>query len=278
MDELRRKFSAVFDRKQNNLTGEPAWLGDDAGNVQVSGRANYVYARTMQHKILEVYNRRVGNVAGLAVLIGYDPLEPQLLQVLSQRNQSRHGEDAQSVAGAQPSHHYQHEWMSTGPNGGSDPVFVQLRQLMPFRVGPAGGMTIAVHRGVLFAGGQWRLIEPAASYDLVSYRVNAASSARWVLVTLDSTGTVTFTAGNVINWTSLTYADIPSAPAGTAMTLAAIRLYTGQTEIREARSATDILDCRFPAMLGDAAQSGIIIDSLTGETVTDAVTSEVVYG
>jgi len=244
MPTIRELVKKRLSDKQDVLRATPGILGDISGAVAVPGRPNYVYVRLMGvagDAPAEVYNNRVANLANLPVLVGYDPLQPNLLQVLSTRAISRQGEDDKSSpSGVQP-HHLSHEYPT-----GSDIVWVQLMQFLPFRVFPAGGLSISVYRGVVYAGGAWRKLEETVTHDLASYVPTTNGKACFVLVTLDNSATVTFTKGSEVNLADLAGTDIPAAPAGTSLVLAAIRLYAGQTAINESTTNLDIYDLRWP--------------------------------
>ena len=265
MPTIRELLKKRLSDKQDVLRAMPGILGDISGNVAVPGRPNYVYVRLMGvsgDALAEVYNNRVANLVNLPVLVGYDPLQPNLLQVLSTRAISPQvGEDNGKLAVVQP-HHLSHEYPS-----GSDIVWVQLMQFLPFRVFPVGGLNISIYRGVVYTGGEWRKLEETVTHDLSPYVPDTEGKACFVLITLDNTATVTFTKGAEVDLADLAGTDIPAAPAGTALVLAAIRLYAGQTTINESTTNLDIYDLRWPTYnthSADDITSGIISQDRLG--------------
>jgi hypothetical protein len=232
-------------QKQNILSGMPALLGDGSGNVTVPGMANMVYVRMADQPVMRIKNTRIPALNDLPIYIGYDPVQPNILQVLQARDIPRYNEGQSGYPMASP-HHLIHEWMAQG--GGTDVVWMQLRQFMPLRITLMGGMTISVYRGMIWTGTAWTVIEPIQTiYDLTTYKPSAATNAAWVLVSIGSNGAIILTKGaEVTDVASLTLADIPAIPAGSIYTLGAIRVYGTQTAINEARTTTDIVDLRFP--------------------------------
>ena len=266
MPTIRELLKKRLSDKQDVLRATPGILGDISGNVAVPGRPNYVYVRLMGvsgDALAEVYNNRVANLANLPVLVGYDPLQPNLMQVLSTRAISRQGGDDNSNLAIVHPHHLSHEYPT-----GSDIVWVQLMQFLPFRVFPAGGLNISVYRGVVYTGGAWRKLEETVTHDLSSFVPATEGKACFVLVTLDNTATVTFTKGSEVNLADLAGTDIPAAPAGTALVLAAIRLYAGQTAINESTTNLDIYDLRWPTY--NEAQ-GLQHEAVTLDASADAI-------
>jgi hypothetical protein len=263
---VRNRIKQTLDKRQKRLTGQPAVIGTPAGIVDVPGKPNYVYVQ-MAGSIIDVLNVRVPSAAGLSVRVGFDPLQPNLLQVLSQRNISS-GQNGSGVPTVQ-SHHKEHEYPL-----GRDIVYSQLRQFMPFRVAPAGGFTVSVYRGIAYGDTAWHVVQPptptvglpaaATTLDLSSYVVTTSGKAVLVLISLSTAGALVTTAGSQVDIRSLTTADIPAAPAGTSHVLAAVRMYYGQLAINENIYGSDIVDLRFPMLHFHAASGG-------GGTVVDDV-------
>jgi len=238
MANKRRTVQAVLKGKQNALSGVPALLGSANSVVSVPDREGYVYVRFANGSIAEVANRRVPEQINLPVYVGYDPLEPNLLQVLSTRIMAG---DTYANSPSLPKHGLTHRFFET------DPVWVELRQFMPLRVGPAasGGMSVTVYRGVINTGGTWAEV-PTSTIDLTASIPATSGYSRWVLVSIDRDGDIITTDGSDVVSTAITLSDMPAVPTGAVLVLAAVRLYNGQTYIAEAKTNTDILDLRFP--------------------------------
>lgn len=264
--KAQREFDQTFERKQDRLRGVPGKLGDpETGDVQVSGRPNYVYFRAVDQPIAEVFNKRVPPLLNLDVVVGYDPYEPELWQVLGIRSLHRYGEDDENIYTGSGLHAETHRYMGSGPGGGQDILWVEERQVLPWRITPAGTLTISVYRNIAYVGGTMQSIYDT-SIDLSSYQPTNTDKALLVLVTVDTSGSIQTTAGSEIDIGSLTLADAPAIPDGTEYVLGAVRLYEGQTVIREARTVTDIYQARFPFWHTHGSQSTPGLGALSNET------------
>ncbi len=219
-----------------------AVIGDGFGNVEIAGSPGFVYIR-VRGVLTTAFNAQVPNLHDLPVVCGYEYTNPRLFQVLAVYIAS----DTPYRPNVPP-HHETHEYMAEG--GGYDVVWVDLRQIMPFLVSTTGGLSVFVHRGIVWRNGAWRLVESENSYDLTSYVPGAG--ARFLLIALNAaSGAITFKAGTTVaDKNDLDFTThCPVADPGTKP-LAAVRLYTGQTEIQEERTRTDIVDLRFPEYVG----------------------------
>lgn len=257
-NNLRKLFKQKFGAKQDVLLSVPGQLGNGLGVVAVPGRNNFVYVRVAGF-VEEVYNSRVQADNDMPVIVGYDPAQPKLYQVLTTRMSST----GTASGGYAPAIRYQ--WMATG--GGQDPLFVDKRQLLPKRIGPGGGMLLRVMRDIVWTGTAWAVLDTQTA-DLTSYVPTNASAALYVLVTLNTSGAVVLTAGAETTVALLALTDIPAVPPETTEVLGAVRVYTGQTAIQEFRTNTDVVDLRW-------AWKRHMLDAVSASTldaVTDAVT------
>jgi hypothetical protein len=83
-----------------------------------------------------------------------------------------------------------------------------------------------------------------ADIDMTSYIPVTSGKAAFVLITINTSGTVVKTDGADVNVADLAVTDIPATPASTALVLGAIRVYNGQTLVQDARTNTDFVDLR----------------------------------
>jgi hypothetical protein len=229
-------------------------LGNYNHIVEVPDRPNYVYVRFAGQVLSQVFNDRVAPLEDLEVLVGYDPEEPNLYQVLDIRsNLKRYNED-DDTTNYVPEHHRTHEWMQY-PGGGNDVVFVDLRQFMPIRTSPMPtGVSLLVHRGIIYGGDEygWGYVTGGFvdfSAALPSEGVSGSINARFALLSLDQNGMPVITTGDAKSILLLGLDDVPDPNPG-CLPLALIRLYSNQTRISEAFSNTDIADLRFPGARG----------------------------
>ena len=237
---IRRAFIAAIRAQSGERMA--AFLGDADGNVAVDGRVGWVYARLEGSDVaLQAYNQTVASIADSPVWIERIPAVDGVLQIISTRAvTAQSGDEAAGGVYGIPSHANTHRWMAA--DGGSDPVMVELRQWMPLRVTPTGGLTVKVYPGVLPDGDTWQSV-PEQTLDLTSYVPAAAGQARLVLLYLTSAGIFSASAGTAK--AAPTWNDIPALPDD-SWSLAIVYLEYGQTEITESRTQTDLMDLRWP--------------------------------
>lgn len=242
---LSKKLNQRFAEKQDELDRRPAVMGDGAGNLYVTGFDNFVYV-TMGDKAVPVFNNRVPPQTGLQVWVGYAAEEPTLFQVLSTRSESPAGTQTGFV-GYAPARRY--EWMAR--NGGQDPLSVHLRAFTPLKlsVSPDGWMFVDLYRGFIYSGSAYIAV-PRQNVDLYTQIPTTAGKAAFVLITINTSGTVVQTKGSEVDIDVLAITDIPAIPAGTSFICGAVRVYYGQLEIQEGRTNTDFVDLRFPGYAG----------------------------
>jgi hypothetical protein len=270
MSQLRRKFQEKLHVKQDVLYTIAGVLGNGFGIVKVPNRNNYVYVRLAGTGLAEVYNNRVVATNDLPIICGYDSANPTKFQILSiQGAIAESASFSTGVIGYAPASRYR--WMF--PGGGQDPLFSELRQLLPLRITPTSAMSFNVHKQVIFNGTEWEIFGGGQSYDLASYIPATSGKCKMVLISIDEVGDIQITAGSEVNIADLAVTDIPSPPEGTRYVLGAIRLYYGQTLIQEARTNTDITDLRFPQISGGGGASAL--SDLTDVDLTDLADGDV---
>lgn len=279
MPIIRRKSNAEkyfagrlakrLNEKQNRLDKQPGILGDGQGRVTVAGLPNFVYV-SIGDKALPVFNNRVIPQAGVKVWVGYSDEEPTLYQVLSTRSDAPSQANDGGFTGYAPAKRY--EWLAT--NGGQDPLHVHNRAISFLKLGVSaqGGMYVNVFRGFIWTGTVYQHID-SADTDLTSYIPATSGKAAFVLVTISTAGTITFTDGADVDIALLDVdADIPAPPADTAFVCGAVRVYNGQTEVREARTNSDIVDLRF-TQYNNAASLGLDSTYLRLDASNDPLTN-----
>ena len=239
----RYKLKTRLQKYTRNKAPTSGLLGDYSGyTVEVSGRANYVYVRLAGNILMQAFNNRVPNRYDRRVLVGYDPKEPHLLQVLGlQSDQKLFGEET-TTESQMMLHHESHEWMNY--YGGNDVVFTELRQFMPFRPMPiyVSGTHVYVNRGVGWIGSQWQYVT-GQIFNVGPYI--PVTGTNYGLLYIESNGSLNYSGSVTKDANSLVLTDIPAPPPGT-LPIMAVRLYGGQTTVSEALTGTDIIDLRFP--------------------------------
>jgi hypothetical protein len=234
--------SGILATKETKLKRWAGVVGDKFGNVIVPGDENKVYVRVTGKGVVPVFNNSVASQYGLAVIVGYSKEDPDKLQILSVRTGSPAGVGGGAGMAYAPASRYR--WMDAA--GGQDPLYVELRQFMPLRPGMGGGMLVQIYRGWVWTGTAFALI-PTQNIDLArnSYVPTTTGKAALVLITIDDTAAVVLTKSDEVDIADIPTTAIPTPPAGTAFVVAAVRVYYGQTAIKEARTNTDIVDLRY---------------------------------
>lgn len=274
---LRKGVTRKFSEKQNATIYLQGQIGDGAGNIE-TGIPNKIFCRVGE-QVIKAWAFDIPRVYGLSVYIVNSTKYPGDLEIESgnaaintflnanQNNVARHGRE--------------HEWMER------DTTFIHLRQFLPLWIGPLQNpgypYAIMIGRGVIWNGNV--VIEiPAQVVDLSGHvppsDALGTRYVRYVLVSISSAGEVVLTPGTSVLEADFGLDDLPAIPANTNMVLGAVRLYSDQVAITEARDSTDIIDLRYPYRhVHPAAETGghdpvTVVDtptinlSLTGQQIS----------
>jgi hypothetical protein len=240
-------------RNQPKMPAKPCRLGDTNSVLDVyNGEAlpdGYVVVRDDDGNLSVAFNSRVTNVANLAVYVGYDPvLEPTLYQVLGQRDIY----PTQQAPYGLPLHHKTHEY----PH--SDTVSIHSEQFLPALVTANSGMVLTIFPSFCpVSTGGWVYIHGTGAgnvylLDLAATRPTAGAQAFAICARDD--GTISVVAGGTVTTPELlTAAQFPAMPDATYHPLCAVRLYSGQSTIRQGTLSPDLYDLR--AWLGGGSGS-----------------------
>jgi hypothetical protein len=247
----RQVFRDAFQGKQDVLATYEGVMGDGAGHVQVPtvGRESFNYVR-INGAVREVVNTRVPLQEGFRVTVGYDPSDPDLLQVLGTRTAQPTGTSGRMVNYYAPASYY--EWM------GNDPIWIDKRLWLPRRISCIDPLDPQYDAFSVRMYQDWFWSETESMWiallnaiiDLNSYRPVTADTGVFVLITLDLSGAWVCTPSDEIALESMALEDCPAPPTGTADVLAAVALYDGQTAIEETSTGSDIWDLRFRTGVG----------------------------
>ena len=250
---MRAKFNrlqpSIVEKRQAGV------VGDASGNVAVPGLPGYIWVRVGSTQAIPVVNNRVNAAAGMPVYVGYDPIAPNLFQVLGSASNS--ADAIQSIAGGSGSigpHARTHDYL------GSDPVFIDKRQDLDARIGPAvpgtystGAAVLEVWPAVFLLAGAIVTID----HQLVVLDTHIPSTAghsRYVGVSATSGGSIALTDGSDIASLTPALTDIPTLPTGN-VPLGFVRLYHGMTSLSD-RTTTDIIDVRTQLATGSGGGGG----------------------
>lgn len=235
MNRLKSAFKRYSGRFAKKPRVRTCTLGDENGVVEVPGHPNMVWVREHGRGArFPVYNFLSARTKGLWVKVGEDELNPGVQQVLglSLYPGAVYGDGA--LVGKHGSTHMR---------GGSDQIYIDLRQIINVLPFPAGGLNVKVYPGYALNGDGSKIIRISeTTIDLSSYA--PVSGAKYVLLSNDDTGAVTVTDGTGVNFADLDLDDAPDVPDGHSP-IAWVRLYAGQTSISDAFSNSDIIDPRY---------------------------------
>jgi hypothetical protein len=228
---IEKRLGKQYESRLNNIA---AFTGNASGVVSVPGKTGFIYVRDWYGLPHIVYNDVCPvDQANYFVRIGYDKYNPSLLRVLGMMNP--YVDTTYSHIG---SHHSTHEWP------GNDVVWVQSQQVVPALVIKKTGLTVAIYPFWMETStGLYRSI-PYQELDLTSYV--PASGACWALISFAPDGTrVVTTATTASDIYALVNAPIDVHPDHTYLSIAAVALYLGQTDIRQDAIQNQIVDLRW---------------------------------
>ena len=271
---LRAQVRGRFKQYQVDLrtTGVPMIVGDCTTpnpNVWVVSRPGYIWVRNTDHFPIQVFCKKINPGYNMNVMVGYDPMEPQLLQVLSVISGSADGYYAPPGTsgtgnGSVSPHAATHLFTA------SDPVFIYDRQMLDGRIesGTIDGSsaTLNVREDIVFINGVWTQISER-SIDLTSY-IPASGSvvySRYVGLTVSNADVVTITLGNIVVGMNPLLTDIPTVPESEYL-LGFVRLHSGMTFIADGSTYTDILDPRTMLIPGGGVAPASVTYLTSGST------------
>lgn len=231
----------VLERLQQQARFVHGLLGDGQGRVAVPGRPDYSYVRPNRstNVSFEVFNKEVAGPDGWPVLIGELPWQPGLTQVVGSDwaayNETGWGSNAALVG----PHARQHEWPDTAP--GTDPLNVYRRSLAEMKTYPVGSGSQSVYVSPYdYDYGVPRSWPGLPGLDLAA-AAPATGTARLMLTYLDpASNAIGAVTGSVGVYSDAVDLPRPTLPTGTWFPSAYVRLYGGQSTIRE----RDIRDAR----------------------------------
>lgn len=246
-----------------------ALLGDGAGNVDVSGRANWVWVRLeadnaqlTQAKVKSAIDRTENLAVMVERVLTNGATNYQVIGLAPVPDYPNSGWD-----GAVADHAEQHEIRDFGA-GGKDKLNIYTRAHVELRARAqtTPDMTLYVEHGkyamngaeVFFTGG-----------DSPGFTAPAAGYKRFDLLYFDDAGDLQIEQGTAVVSSLFTSPAYPSAPSGAYFPVAYVLLSGGQTTITE----TSIADARIAwGALGDGAMvSHNLLGVYHGDTLAAAV-------
>jgi hypothetical protein len=235
-------------------------------DVAVPGRPGYVYVTLNDGMVIIAYNQAVPPTLNYPVVVGYDPNQTSkhTLVVLGTRTIPREGSTDNNTFAVAP-HHASHEFGNS--NGGNDIVYVHTRQLLPLRPTPTGGFNLHIYSDIQKISDVWTQVGgitlDLSAHQQTGFVSGSAGDSKWVLISLSLTsGSIIQTSGSVKAIGVLSASDLPVLPAQ-SLPICAIRFWSGQTEIFEGYTGTDLLDLRMTKK-DDGALSGLTDVEISG--------------
>lgn len=255
LPELKKRVTgqlqATLDKREPVLPRFPGILGltNDTGSATVPGKEGWVYVRIGNDEtVATAFNNRTVARNGLPVIVGYEAAQPKLFQVLSTREVY---DGMMASGGAIPSHHAQHEYGNA--EGGSDLVWVRMRQLLDLMVYPTDPESLFVNVATgYYLIGTTVYYHAGGPLELTSSVPGA--SKRWVLIACDENGPYGVDGAQG----SFAYSDIPDATDPTHYKLAAILLTAGDTTITDWPNEVMIVDLRIAGSRSMAGLGGFV--------------------
>lgn len=229
------------------------FTGDENGLVVVPSRDNYIYVSLYDGSVVEVYNSICPAVPGIYVEVGVDEQNGTRFSVVKMKNPLPETGELLPLLMHSKTHQY--------PS--YDTVYSELRQIIPLRVAPAGGLTVSIQAGRLMGLTSWIDYAGVNSLDLSSHVPTA--DGRFVLLGIDqSDGSLSIVDGSTTAPESMTLPVDCPFPAAGIYPLAAIRMYASQEEIVETPTTTDVFDLR-QIIGGMSSVSGGTLAALDGD-------------
>lgn len=239
-----------------NDWGDLVYIGKTTGEVTVSGKPGKIYVTSPNGSVSEVWNSSVPNIPGHPAYVKMVKGSLEVTRLKSSAFSDYHYPNVGPHSALQ-------EWGQAG----ADLLHVWPAAIMAWRAWPiAGTLTFTLFHQV-FNGTVW-VDESQETVDLTSHV--PTSNSRWVLVSINSSGTTVLTDGTALATPAIT--DIPALPAGNKA-LWAIRLTVGQTNLTDTPAISSFKDLRWSGEEGGGSGGGDMLKS-TYDTNDDGIVDE----
>jgi hypothetical protein len=257
-------FAELLAMKQTTPAYRYAQTGQGTGAAtsDVGGHVGWAYVRydDSAHRVSQVFNPRFPGIPeDVPVIIGKERPVDQYVQILS-INWAVYFERLTAGSLAQylvPQHGPTHSAVT-----GSDPAYMDLRNLLPGRVRQTDVATSSVYAEGLYYDYAGALAYfPGGDIDLAAYVPGVADTHRYVLVSIDPTTNDLAATGGGMFPTTIVPAP-PTIPAG-HVPLALVLAVQGMTVVEEA----DITDYRILFSGARAEMATVNEVALLAETV-----------
>jgi len=276
MNKLRQAYKKKFSNYKDKPWAYRGFIGNLAtSEIDVPDEPFTVYVTTLQGEVQTAINTSVPNLLGQPIFIGRDPNNmPLKTCVLGVWDVFPGSYAGMSGVG---SHAKTHSWYD-GTHNGSDVTWVWGEQVLMSLVFPVpGSMTVLIWPGNFWTGTQWVFIKVNTLLDFTASIPATSGKVRYAVIVLDSSGAYQIRNGvEVTGWSNITEADMPTLIAGDIPQWA-VRVYSGQTQLRFNGDVNDFVDlrwCRMGGSGGGGSWSGtpgrVPVTDATGLLVTDS--------
>jgi hypothetical protein len=281
-------MAATESQRRETLDGT---LGDGSGNLDVSGRAGYVYIRFADDSIGQARCTKVAPQYNLQVKLRR--AHDDALEVVDvDYNLSMEFTSGRSANVGR--HAWQHARLAT------DALYVQGLQFLPFLTRPTDTPSLSVYvEPVSYGYNGTNKYWPGGEIDLTAYLPSNANEHTCVVVGLDpSTNALAATEGDTvipfvpgINSIPFTGDDVAGVDCGDDRRSAAVRLYYGQAAINPIDIFMELRDYVDPGVAVDditiqfnvsnqleVIPGGIVLSDLAAPTAPVNLDGQILYG
>ncbi len=253
-----RKLAGVTNKRLNVYQQKNSEFPARAGNVgtgelKVAGTTNTIYVTVEgSGAVLTAIIGSVSVVFGTPIIIGYLASDKtQTLRVL--RTWAAFGANENPSDGVKD-HALQHQrWQR-------DPLWVYGEQILTDLLVPVPGtLSVKMYPGSNRITGGYKTYTQRTTLDLTAYVPSTAGKAKYVLVVVNSAGAYAVRDGaEVTGYANLADANIPDETVGDRVKWA-VKLFSGQAEVRNTADVNDLIDLRFSGAdgVGSAGAGGV---------------------
>lgn len=226
------------------------WIGDNAGVVYPEpGNMNKINVRNKAKRgtatlVEKVYNGRVQNIPDMPVIVATDPRYPRVKQVV------RYG---QGYGLFPPYPEVPAGFSKYLALGGSEQLNITGEQILPWLAipDPNNALGIVIYKYIGFSDNT--LVVPQSvtpiAVDLTSYIPSSGTYLVGVYLNGDGSISVSTPSSTSNSQSSFSSSNTATFPPGKQI-IAMVRLYQGQTRIRQDPGFSDIIDMRFITSIG----------------------------
>lgn len=232
----------------------PALVGDGAGTIEVPGQPNLWYVRPVGTDIpMPVYRGSAPAQEGYPIYVGQDVYNRRWLRILGTNIEALAGGGLPGSSVIQTVDPHAASHLITG----TDPVWIDARQVVNVLAYATTGMTVHVNSG-------WVIVDnqpvPVSAADVDMTASIPGSGASYSLIVADTDGALSVIDGTAASTLlDLGPDDVPVIPGGYAA-IGLVRLWDGQTELSRSSTSPDVTPLYLAQIAtGGASYSKVVI-------------------